>query len=118
MKIAFLETIVHNTNGFRRLLRHSKLELPAAAVVIGERLSDCLQWVKTSGVVDLKCTESRSASSPTEFRTHGRNVKADSSEQQHRGLVYIIQRHRKIPPAIPRNLGRLNHIILIVKDLP
>jgi hypothetical protein len=97
MKIAFLETIVYNTNGFCRLLRHSKLELPAAAVVIGERLSDCLQWVKTSGVVDLKCTESRSASSPTEFCARRRNIKADSSEQQHRGLTCS---HN---PASPQN---------------
>jgi hypothetical protein len=56
--IALVVPIVHHGHSLRRLLRHSELELPTAAVVVRQRLSDCLERVTSSGVPDLECAAS------------------------------------------------------------
>lgn len=115
--VAFVIPIIHYGHSLRCLLRHPELELPAAAVVLGERPSDGLERVTSSGNPDLERSAARVVLIlPAKYVSMF--LGETSAYLAQKLLVHVIHRHNKILPGIPRNTCRPNHIILVIQDLP
>ena len=115
--VAFVIPTIHHGHSLRCLLRHPELELPTAAVVLGERPSDGLERATSSGKPDLERSAVRVILiSPAKYISMFLGEASANLAQNL--LVHVIHRHSKILPGIPRNTCRLNHIILVIQDLP